>query len=192
MDKLQLCAKSFENLLNTKYHVVLGRKNKLIHLNIIFSEWDFHHLMGLGKLKDIRLARQNRAVVFDDILNGHVTYKTIANSRYIEKISGRFTPLSQIESILDENNIIFRYNERLNVFSMIQADFLLATPFRESEVYIFLTNKDEDNYCCCSFFPKSTKDYTQGQTKYALLYKAKVNLVTGESTIQYDKLNKKD
>ena len=42
-----------------------------------------------------------------------------------------------------------------------------------------------------SFFPKGDKDYTAGQAKYTLLYKKKINKITGESEIQYDKLSNK-
>lgn len=191
MDKLYNCAKSFSDLLEIKYHIILGRKGMKTHLNIIFSKWDFHHLMGLGKLKDIRISRQNRYDAFNDILNKKITYDKILISRYFDQIIDRFYPLTHIENILDQNNIIFKYNEKQNTFSLIQADFLLSTPFNNTEVYIFISKKEDDLYFCRSFFPKSNKDYTQGQTKYTLLYKEKINLKTGEVQIQYDRLNKK-
>lgn len=42
-----------------------------------FSSMDFHHLMGLGKLKDLRVARKNRAQVFSDILAGRITHQAV-------------------------------------------------------------------------------------------------------------------
>ena len=55
MDKLLKCAKAFENLLDIQYRIIIGRKGKTVELVIGFSKLDFHHLMGLGKLKDLRI-----------------------------------------------------------------------------------------------------------------------------------------
>ena len=68
MDRLQRCAKAFEQLLKIQYRIVIGRKGKTTELVIGFSKLDFHHLMGLGKLKDLRIAKRNRGLVFDEIL----------------------------------------------------------------------------------------------------------------------------
>lgn len=37
-------------------------------------------------------------------------------------------------------------------------------------------------------FPKSEKDYAEGQPRYTLLKKEKLNLQTGDTIIQYDRL----
>ena len=73
MDELQKCAKAFENLLEIQYRIIIGRKGKTAELVIGFSKLDFHHLMGLGKLKDLRIAKQNRGSVFDEIITGIMT-----------------------------------------------------------------------------------------------------------------------
>ena len=57
MDKLQKCAKAFEKLLEIQYRIIIGRKGKTVELVIGFSKLDFHHLMGLGKLKDLRITK---------------------------------------------------------------------------------------------------------------------------------------
>ena len=75
MDKLQKCAKAFENLLEIQYRIIIGRKGKTAELVIGFSKLDFHHLMGLGKLKDLRIAKQNRGSVFDEIITGIMTLR---------------------------------------------------------------------------------------------------------------------
>lgn len=191
MDKFLECAKAFENLLSIEYRIILGKKGKLIQLNINFKKTEFHHLMGLGKLIDMEFSKENRNYVFNNILNKTITYKYASSSKYFNKINDRFAPLSNIEKILDSNEIIFRYNEKNANFSKIQADFLLATPFDGNDVYIFISKQEEENYFCRSFFPRSNRDYTKGQTKFIMLYKEKVNLHTGEVWVQFDKLNKK-
>lgn len=132
MDKLAVCARAFKNLLDMQYRVIIGRKGRSTELRIGFSKLDFHHLMGLGKLKDLRIATKNRSIVFDDILAGKTTYGTISKSRYIHLIENRFQPLAHIENLFDDNRLVFRYNAKINPFSLIEADYLLY-----SRAYLF-------------------------------------------------------
>lgn len=193
MDKLLNCVQSFANLLDTQYRIVIGRKGKTITLCIDFSKWDFHHLMELGKLKDLRIATKNRATVFDEILTGKITYETLTQSRYFHLIQDRFSPLMHIEQLLDDNRLVVRYNANLNQFSLIEADYLLSTPYEETDIYIFLSkNPNTGNYFCRSFFPRQQKDYTAGQTVYTMLYKEKIRISTSERLIQYDRLTPKN
>ena len=46
----------------------------------------------------------------------------------------------------------------------------------------------ENAQVCRTFFPKTSKDYTQGQPQYTLLKKEKHNIITGEIVVQYDRL----
>ena len=93
--------------------------------------------------------------------------------------------------MLDSNEIIFKYNSKKQVFSLIQADYLLQSAHNSRDIYIFLDRlENSDSHFCRSFFPKGDKDYTAGQAKYTLLYK-KINKITGESEIQYDNLTGK-
>ena len=174
MDKLIDCVIAFEKLLDIQYHIIVGRKGKATELCIGFSKLDFHHLLGLGKLKDLRVATRNRGLVFDEILAGKITYETISKSRYLHLIENRFQPLTHIETLFDDNRLVFRYNMKLNQFSLIEADYLLSTPYEENDIYIFLARQNSiERYFCRSFFPKEHKDYTKGQAIYTMLYKKK-------------------
>lgn len=156
MDKLIECARAFEHLLDMQYRIVLGRKGSTVELRIGFSATDFHHLMGLGKLRDLRIAKQNREQVFYEILNGCITYETVLKSRNSSLIEDRFEPLAQIEQLLDDNRLVFRYNQNLNQFSAIEAEYLLSTPHDEKDIYIFIAqNEKSGNYYCRSFFRKA-------------------------------------
>lgn len=193
MDKLQKCAKAFEKLLEIQYKIIIGRKGKTVELLIGFSKLDFHHLMGLGKLKDLRIAKQNRSSAFDGIISGTISYETLTKSRYLPQIENRFEPLALIEQLLDDNRLVFRYNAKLNQFSLIESDYLLSTPLGNSDIYIFIAeHKDTGKYFCRSFFPKEKKDYADGQPRYTMLYKEKRNLTTGEILVQYDRLTSKN
>ena len=192
MDKLLECTRAFEKLLDTQYRIIIGRKGKTVEIIIGFSRLDFHHLMGLGKLKDLRIAKQNRETVFNEILRGIITYEGITKSRYLGLIQNRFEPLMSMEQLLDDNRLVFRYNTKLNQFSLIEADYLLSTPHERKDIYIFIAkNEDSGTYYCRSFFPKERTDYTKGQAIYTMLYKEKICLSTGEKQIQYDRLTPK-
>lgn len=190
MDRLVKCAFSYQKMLNLEYHMIIARKGKTLDLKVSFNVLNFHHLAGIHKLKDLTIATSNREKVFNDILSSKITLENIRKSNYSKDCLERINFLGEIESLFDKNNLIFNYNEKLQMFSVIQADFLLTTPLDGKDVYIFLSKDNNDKYFCRSFFPKGNKDYTKGQARYTLLYKEKINLLTGETIIQYDKLHK--
>lgn len=193
MDYLQICAKAFEHLLDIKYHIIIGRKGRMTELNLLFEPAEFHHLAGLHKLHDLRLARGNREKVFSQILAGSISAEDLKKSKYFSIIQKRLKPLCQIESLLDSNKLIFRYNASLQSFSLIEAEYLLSTPYESTDIYIFLDQRPEPNsFFCRSFFPKEEKDYTKGQAVYTMLKKEKVTRSTGGILIQYDRLTPRD
>lgn len=193
MDYLQTCAKNFERLLDVKYHIIIGRKGKLTELNILFAPTEFHHLVGLHKLHDLRLARENREKIFQQILDGKLSMDDLKKSQYFTSIQNRMEPFSQIEIFLDSNKLIFRYNPKLQSFSLIKAEYLLSIPYKSTDIYIFLDLlPDPNNFFCRSFFPKENIDYTKGQAVYALLKKEKITLSTGKIITQYDCLTPKE
>lgn len=193
MDPLLKCALAYQKLLDIAYRIILGRKGKRTELQIQFEPVGFHHLIGLHKLSDLRIARANRDKIFQDILNQKITYDFLSQSKYFHLIQQRFLPFSNLESLLDHNRLIFRYNMRSNQFSLIEADYLLSTPYAENDIYIFLAKQNGDSrYFCRSFFPKGQKDYTKGQAIYTMLYKEKIFLSTRKAEIQYDRLTPKE
>lgn len=104
----------------------------------------------------------------------------------------RLKHLAGLEAFIDSNEIIFRYNAKANVFSAISADYLLQNDFEGNPVYLFLAQRiGTDIQVCRTFFPKTEKDYTEGQPRYTLLKKEKKNLKTGETEIQFDRLSLK-
>ncbi|MEZ3437027.1 MAG: hypothetical protein K1W34_20960 [Lachnospiraceae bacterium] len=193
MDLLQLCAQEFYHLLSYQYHIIIGRKGKIMEFTISFDQADFHHLAGLHKLRDnLRLQTGKRSDVMKEILDGRLTCSDIKKSTYFHAMEPRLLPLSQLEFLLDSNEIIFRYNARANIFSVIQADYLLQNDYGETPVYLFLSQRsDGDTQVCRTLFPKMEKDYAQGQPRYTLLKKEKMNLNTGEIILQYDRLTSK-
>lgn len=191
MDLLQHCAFSFKRLLPYEYRFTIGRKGRLRTFTLNFDSADFHHLAGLHKLKDnIYFQTGKRSDIFQEILSGKLSYSLAEQSIYFHKMESRLAPLAHLESFLDSNEIIFRFNQKALTFSLIQADYLLENQYEDLTVYLFLSQRTNDTkQTCRSFFPKTIKDYTAGQPRYTLLKKEKVNLQTGIITVQYDRLS---
>ena len=195
MDLLKKCALSFQKLLEYEYHFVIGRKGQLREFRLGFDMADFHHLAGLHKLKDIAQIQQGmREKIFEKILQGDISMRLLEKSSYYSQMEGRILPLTGLERFLDDNQMIFRYNEKIRKFSVIKADYLLEGNANLIPSYLFLgaRKEDEKEQMCRTFFRIEDKDYTEGQPKYTLLKKEKVHLPTGNMVTQFDKLSVKE
>lgn len=60
MDKLKECARAFDRLTNIEYRIVIGRKGVTRNINLKFRLTEFHHLLGLHKLKDNMINKEGR------------------------------------------------------------------------------------------------------------------------------------
>ena len=190
MDLLQTCAEAFEQLLPYQYHIVIGRKGKILEFTLSFDRADFHHLAGLHKLTDnVRFLTGKREVIMQEILSGKLKLSHAQQSAFFRQMEPRLKPLAHLEECLDSNEMIFRYNSKVHTFSVIQADYLLQNNFEGNPVYLFLVcRKGADTQVCRTFFPKTEKDYAKGQPRYTLLKKEKINLYTGKTIVQYERL----
>lgn len=193
MDLLQECAVAFSSLLPYEYRFTIGRKGNMCRFTIDFDTTDFHHLAGLHKLKDnVRFMTGKRSDIFNEVLTGTLTGALAEKSVFYPEMQPRLAPLTRLESFLDSNEIIFRFNEKINNFSLIKADYLLENLYKGNEVYLFVSQRSNStNHVCRSFFPKKDKDYSVGQPRYTLLKKEKVNIKTNKVIIQYDRLTPK-
>lgn len=190
MDLLLKCTTVFRHLLQFRYCFVLGRKNIKKEIILGFDETDFHHLVGLHKLKDISIARANRQKVFRDILSGLITYQTIQKSSYAEECISRLSTFQYIEKFLDSDQLIFKYNSRNYPGSLIRSEYLLKFDLEIAErpSFLFIDQRDGDLYFCRTFFPLGKIDYSFHQMQYTLLRKEKIKLDTGIVEVQFDRL----
>lgn len=192
MDLLYASAYTFHALMENVYTFILGRKGHLKEVILGFSEEDFHHLVGLHKLKDLDIARANRQKVFRDILAKRITCNDLKKSSHFQNISNRLETFPRLETLLDTSQLVFRYNSKLYPYSAIKSELLIkmGDGIILEIAFLFLDKKDKEKsiYFCRSFFPLEKKDYTEGQMKYTLLKKEKKNLHTGQTKLLYDKL----
>lgn len=189
-NQLQRCAFAFQKLLDTQYEMILGRKGQLSKIVLGFSETEFAHLTGLHKLTDNDFFRTaSRKKIFESALAGTISDEVLMKSVNYSFVKERIACFEFLENMLDSNELVFRCHARSSTFSLIQANYLLQSDHHQKTIYIFLDQlKDSEVHFCRSFFPKGNKDYTIGQAKYTLLYKRKMNKITGETEIQLDRL----
>lgn len=184
------CISSFISLLSTEYEIILGRKGIAVKLIIIFDKKDCFHLMGLQYLADRPELRRDRGKIFDEIQKGIIKQEQIESSDFYYKIQDRIHFLPLLEKILDSNDTVFKYNGKTNVYSMIEADYLMKNHMEDRNLFLFLSNKKDDYYFCRSFFPEEKMDYTKKQASWTLLYKKKKNISDGTEMVLYDRLKK--
>ena len=186
------CVEAFEKLLDKEYHFVLGRRNIAVNLQINFDKKECFHLMGLQYLTDRPELVHDRGKVFDAIRARRITAEKIQSSDLYYKIADRVNMLPLMESMIDRNDTVFKYNQKRNAYSVIKADYVMKNRIEERNIFLFLAeNGAEGRYFCRSFFPQDKMDYTKNQALWTLLYKKKVILSTGEEEILYDKLKRK-
>lgn len=191
MRNIRDCVSAFLPLLNTEYEIVLGRKGVAVTLRITFDKKDCFHLMGLQYLIDRPELNRDRGKVFDEIVAGSITTRQVESSDFYKQIEERVNFLPLLEQLLDSNDMVFKYNKKANIHSMIDADYLMKNNMEDRNLYLFLSQGSDDRYFCRSFFPEEKMDYTKNQASWTMLYKKKRNLSTGEERILYDRLIKK-
>lgn len=192
MRNIRDCVSAFFPLLNTEYEIVLGRKGVSVTLRITFDKKDCFHLMGLQYLIDRPELNRDRGKVFDEIVAGSITARQVESSDFYKKIEERVNFLPLLEQLLDSNDTVFKYNQKANTYSMIDADYLMKNNMEDRNLYLFLSQGSDDRYFCRSFFPEQKMDYTKNQASWTMLYKKKRNLSTGEEMVLYDRLIKKE
>lgn len=112
MDLLQRCAAAFERLTSYQYRFTLGRRGKLKEIVLGFNQTDFHHLVGIHKLKDINIARDNRQKVFRGILGGVYFCRSFfpMDKRDYTKEQMQYTLLKKEKINLQTGEITARYD----------------------------------------------------------------------------------
>lgn len=146
------CVDSFEKMLDIKYYLILGRKGRQVHLIVKFNKNDCFHLMGLQYLKDRPQLKRDRGKIFDEIRLRNIDKRVIESSDYYNQIENRINFLPHLEELFDSNETVFKYNKKLNNYSMIEADYLMKNQWKEKNIFIFLSKRLENEYFCRSFF----------------------------------------
>ena len=180
---------AFSKLLDIEYQFVLGRKDKTVSLTIEFQKYHFFHLVGLQYLRDLTRLTIPAEEVYNQIESGLLPVSYIESSKNYDDIKGRVEYLPGLEYIFDNNDTIFKYNPKLQAFSVIEADFLLRNEIHRVPIFVFLSKGKNEKYFCKTFFPQGKKDYTEHQTRWTVLYKKKIVKSTNTETVLYKNPN---
>ena len=133
MNTIYDCVDAFYALLDIKYYLTLGRKGVAVSIEIEFDKKDCFHLMGLQYLRDRPAFNRDRGKIFDEIRPGKIGIDQIESSVFYRKISDRIDKLPYLEKMFDSNDTIFKYNQKNNMFSLIQADYLMRNRIKHYE-----------------------------------------------------------
>ena len=168
------CVSSFIPLLSTEYKIVLGRKNVAVKLIVTFDKKDGFHLMGLQYLTDRPELRRDRGKIFDEIQNGIIKRENIEFSDFYHKIQDRVHFLPLLEKMLDSNDTVFKYNKKANVYSMIEADYLMKNHMEGKNLFLFLSNSSTSHFGRTYLCRQSQSRHGQptGPTRFSRAYHA--------------------
>ena len=160
MDKLLLAATYYELfLLNRDFHLIAGdRKRNKLEFDIIFREEHFRHLIGFDKLKDIAEAKNREFNLYENVLNGNITYEYITKSDYIADVIPRIDYFLEIrEALFAKKIMIGKVDE--HTFCRIKADYLLTKDLSNGIVNLFLKLAKPNLAVPMSFFKTDFPKY---------------------------------
>lgn len=194
MIDIYAAAKAYEALLEQQYEflIVRNRNTPKISMTLCFEKADFHHLCGLHKLTDLTQMRtESRTTIYDKIIKGTYSNDYFCKSKKCNTILDRVQCVERLQDILDSENTTFKFNDRVNFHSRIQADFIIKNEHLTPNLryYYFISELKNSNgqYFGRSCFSrtKTERDYTNGHPTYTILYKERVHISKGEKTVLY-------
>ena len=112
--------------------------------------------------------------ISDAYLKQSVFYFKIEES--YAKVKDKISGLRFLEQFLESKNLICKYIKYRNIYSKIDADYLIKSTVNHIMAYLFLKkrNRRNNDYCICSFFVEPESEY-KGINVY-WLYKSKIDL----------------
>lgn len=123
-------------------------KRQESYIELSFKESNFHHLVGLHKLKGVDKvkvrgrSRKRAQDIYDGILGGHITFYDLDKDTPQHKAAfmSRATSLNLISTMMDNINVnlkgLYRFDNR-KIGSKIKAKYLLHFRNRDKEFYFF-------------------------------------------------------
>lgn len=174
MDALSEAAAEYAKLFNRDFIYTLATG---IDIRVYFIPGFFHHLMGLQKLNDIpslmKSPRNNTNYIFRNIINGIITLDEIGKSQYFNEIEARLKHFSQINRIIEFEEIIVDFNPSLLISSkIVEADYVLFKRSNDNMYLNLFLKSDEKNGMAqipLTFIPHKTDYYTYGQKVIKIL-----------------------
>jgi len=132
-------AKAYKKLLDKEYIMTITRKNHSQQFKLIFSNIDFKHLSGFHKLIDLDIHELKADALFNYALTGKLTADDLKESIHFDEMKESMENLKNLESYLDGNMSVFKWDSRKNAYSKINAEYVLKenTKSRKSPRFLF-------------------------------------------------------
>lgn len=192
MDLLLKAALSWRDLLDTSYELISLKNQQINYIYISFNKSDFKHLAGFQYLKDLQLPNKSSEKIFEDVVSAKITEGIISKSvNYDIFVKPRLLAISILKDSLENDFKICAFDKRkCRFYNNINADYLIAGASKVGQVFFFTVNTKEKEslYVGCSIFIKDKRrDYILGQKIFPIYRKTKINILTGEKVVLYNK-----
>ncbi len=172
-DKLKKCAISYEKLLNKEYIITAKKKKVTLEITLYFRKEHFFHLVGLNKLTDIQVLRNNKTKIFEKILNGKITYEIIKKSVHFNDMAECLEYFPSLENILDDYELMIKFNSN-KTKSKIKAKYIIYFIRNDIVIHYFVDESIEENkYFGRTFFTRKDKAYLC-DNPYVIIKKEKI------------------
>lgn len=193
MDTVKQALMSFVELNDYNYKFIISCQKMLHEIKLTFVDKDFYHLAGFQYLTDIDIPKTPNVLykkIVDDKINDaylqtSVCYEKVNDS--YANVKNRIWGLQFLQEYLENKNLVCKYVKYMNIYSKIEADYLIISTLNHKTAYIFIRKrKNQETYCICSFFIEPETEY-KGIKAY-WLFKSKINKFTNEEKIFYNRL----
>lgn len=181
----------FKTLQNYKYHFKVAHNKKISDFFLTFEDSDFYHIVGFQYLKDIDIPK-SPTQLFTKINNGKINDTILSKSKFYTHIEDSSANVKEriygaqfLKTYLESNNIIVKYIKNKNPYSKIQADFFIKSMVNNQEVLIFIRERQNGEYCICSFFINPCSQYAGIKAYWR--FKSRININTNDEYILLNK-----
>lgn len=177
MGKLFDAAVAWNNLLDTNYDLLLGRKGKAASLRLDFQPEDFPHMAGIQYADDVdfglRKAEIHSAKFLTKILHNEIDDTTIEKSANWKRINGRLAGIIALEETLDSEFLIYKFNpDRVPYGTTIHAEYVIKN-VQSGIIFFVFIDQNRVRWFCRSVFRLNVADYTENQARVTVLKKQK-------------------
>lgn len=172
IDPLILAAKSYEKLLDKDFIITIDTKDgNTKTIQVQFKKDNFYHLIGFHYLTDLpqldtRRNKKNR--IFNNVLQGNITYDSIKNSVHFDnKIDDRVSYFHNIDKLLLEKIILDFDSLNVSLRTTLKCDYMFFKD--ENGKYMHLSLAQDKIYYPESFFVREDNIYIKDQDVFDIV-----------------------
>ena len=171
-------ARRWEQLSQTEYHILAGKRGKEISIHLKFDFADFPHLSGMQYAQDVdfglRPSEYYGERLIPSILSGKLEAANMERSLNWLRIKGRLNAIIHLQETLDTEFLIARFRPNLvRIHCKIDAEYIIKNLHSGEVFFVFIDKGTGQRYYCKSAFERTTIDYLENQAVLTVLKKKK-------------------